>query len=380
MHWNTSKASALALVCAVLCAPAAAQSALFSEVHTIAAANQAAPVEHTFAVSVAGTYQITLVDLGASLSPSAPLQSVKLAVTSGTALVGTPLLAAGSTTINGTPGNYVIHVVGTPGSVPGSGPIGIQVTNTADNSVLASFSDVIAVPPQALPGSEAVLNDSFSAPSDTYTVSLTDLQLPQGQNLAALTLLLIPQGGTTPLAILPDPSNNAMSKSVVLTSGVTYRIFAVGQSSSTSTGGLFSAVVTAPGAATPAYARTLAVGGTTLVGSPAVKAQSYTLRLTDLATPAALSQVQAMLVLNGTPVLTLTAGGAQNLTAVAATYEAYAFAAPTSAAGAGSYALSLLPQAGAAALDVARAVTAPGGPLSAYSFDATLPSAGTYSL
>jgi hypothetical protein len=111
-----------------------------------------------------------------------------------------------------------------------------------------------------------------------------------------------------------------------------------------------------------------------------VKAQSYTFRLTDLATPAALSQVQAMLVLNGTPVQTLTAGGAQNLTAVAATYEAYAFAAPTSAAGAGSYALSLLPQAGAAALDVARAVTAPGGTLSAYSFDATLPSAGTYTL
>src|SRR5262249_11364386 len=80
----------------------------------------------------------------------------------GSALVGTPLLSAGSATVNAAPGDYVIHVVGTPGNVPGSGTIGIQVTNTANNSVLAAFADTLALPNQALPSSEAVLDDTFS--------------------------------------------------------------------------------------------------------------------------------------------------------------------------------------------------------------------------
>jgi hypothetical protein len=337
-------------------------------------------VEETFAVSTAGNYQITLTDLGGLLTPSAPLSSVKLAVTRDAVVVGTPLLAAGSTTISATPGNYVIHVVGSPGSVPGSGPIGLTVTN-ATNDIIASFSDTLALPPQALPSSEAVLDDSFSAPGGSYTVSLADLQLPQGQSLATLTLLLIAQGGATPVAILPDPTTNALTATVTLTSGVTYRVFAVGQAGANATGGLFSAIVAPSGGGAPVYARTRPIGGTLKAASPALSAGNYTFKLSDLGSPAPLSQVQAMVVLNGVPIATLPASGTKDFVAVGATYDVFSFATPATATGAGSYALSVAPQAGGdAALDIARAVTTPGGALSAYSFDATLSSAGSYTL
>ncbi|HKD54543.1 MAG TPA: hypothetical protein VKB72_10030 [Steroidobacteraceae bacterium] len=338
-------------------------------------------MEETFAVSTAGNYQITLTDLGAALTPSAPLSSVKLAVTSGATLVGTPLLAAGSTTISATPGSYVIHVIGSPGSVPGSGPIGIAVSNTASNDVVASFSDTLAPPPQALSNSVAVLDDTFTATGGSYTVSLADLQLPQGQSLTTLTLLLIAQGDTSPLAILPDPTTHALTATVTLSSGVTYSVFAIGQAGANATGGLFSAIVAPAGGGAPVYARTRAIGGTLNVGSPALSAGNYTFNLNDLSSPAALSQVQAMVVLNGVPAATLPGAGTQNFAAVGATYDVFAFATPATATGAGSYALAVLPQpGGAAALDVARAVATPGGALSAYSFDATLSAAGTYTL
>jgi hypothetical protein len=381
----STKAGALvaALTSVVLCGPALAQSVVFSDVHTVAAPTQAVPVEHSFTVASAGNYQITLVDLGAQLTPPAPLTTVKLAVTTGSTIVGTPLLMAGSTTVSANPGDYVIHVVGTPGSVPGSGPIGIQVNNTADNSVLASFSDILAVPQQALPSSEGVTTGVLSVPSSgTYSVTLTDLQLPQ--KLSVLTLLLIQQGGASPLLILSN--SGSLSGSVALTTGLTYNVFAVGQTSSTTTGGLFSAVVAPSGGSAPVYARTVAVGGTVHVGSPSLAAGNYTLKLTDLSTPAALSQLQGALVLNGTPVATLAAAGTQNFgPAAAGTYDAFAFAAPSSAPApavdAGSFALDVLPQAGGTpAFDAALAVATPGGNLFAYDFDASLSSAAAYSL
>ena len=377
----------LAQACALLCGPAFSQSVVFSDVHTLAAATQAVPVEETFSVSAAGTYQITLTDLGAQLTPSAPLATVKLAVTGGTAIVGTPLLMPGSTTINATPGNYIIHVVGTQGNVPGSGPIGIQVTNTATNAVLASFSDTLAVAPQPLPSSEAVLSDTLPPANGSYTVSIADLQLPQ--SLTLMTLLLIQQGGATPLAILPDPTNNgALSKTVTLNSGMTYNIFAIGQTSSTATGGLFSTVVIPQGGGAPLYARTIAVGGTTHVGSPVLAAGNYTLKLSDFGTPTALTQLEGEVVMNGSPVATLAAAGSQNFAVAASaagTYDAFAFAAPSSAAAptvdAGSYGLDVLPQGGGtAALDAARAVAVPGSSVAAYSFGTSLQSPGNYTL
>src|ERR1700730_11648876 len=109
------------------CTNPPAQSSLLNEVHTIADPSQGVPVECSFDVSVAGTYQVTLNDLGMNVETTpavpAPLASVKLGVTSGTTVVGTVLTAPGNMQFNATVGTYVIRVVGVPGTDPGSGPI-----------------------------------------------------------------------------------------------------------------------------------------------------------------------------------------------------------------------------------------------------------------
>ena len=344
------------------------------EVHSIAASTAGVPVECTFSISTAGTYQVTLTDLGADLSPAAPLQSVELAVTNGNALVGAPLAAAGTLTLSSIkPGTYVLHVVGMPGNVPGSGPIGIVVAASGGAQV-ASFQQILQLPSQALPNGEGVLQDSFSITSTgSYTVSLNDLQLPQ--SLSTLTLLLIAQGSATPTLILPT-AGNAYQSTLSLAAG-TYEIFAVGQAANTVNAGLFSAVVAASGAA-PVYGRAVAVGGTMHLGTVPLAAGNYTLHLTDLAFPAALTELGGVLLLSGQPAASLAAAGSQNFAATAGTYDAYGVGtAATAAPGAGSYALQVTPQGSAApAFDVAQGVTASGSALTAYDFATTIATGG----
>lgn len=355
--------------------PAHAQTVL-SEAHTIAAATTAVPVEETFTVTTAGTYTVALSDLGAQLTPPAPLASVKLAVTnSSNALVGTVLVGAGTLTLASLAADtYVLHVVGMPGNTPGSGPIGIQVNSGATQ--IASFQDILALPSQALPNGEAVLDGSFTvASSGNYTVTLTDLALPQ--SLTTLSLLLIAQGGTTPLATL---SAAGTTPPVALTTGVTYDIFAVGAAGAPANAGLFGATVAPSGGGAVVFGRAIPVGSTVRLGSPALAAGSATLTLTDLAYPAALSQLETAVTLTGTAVAQLAAAGQQSFTAVSGTYDVFAYAGAAAAApGAGGYALQLT-QAGGAALSVARAVLAAGSSESVYDFDSTIATAGSYTL
>jgi hypothetical protein len=360
--------------------PAGAQTSLLNEVHTIAAPTTGVPIEETFDVSTAGTYTVTVTDLGASLTPTpAPLASVKLAVTSGDALVGAPLVGAGTLTLDSlAPGTYKLHVVGMPGNTPGSGPIGIQV-NGPGNTSIGAFQDTLALPSGTLPNGEGALDGSFMVSSSgNYTVTLTDFKLPV--SLQTLTLLLIQAGSATPLAILPD--SGSMQATVALTAGVTYDIFAVGQADATANAGLFGAVVAPAGGGAIVFGRAVPVGNTVLVGSPALGGGgNATLTLSDLNYPASLSQLGAVLTLDGQSVVTLSAAGSQAFTAAVGTYDLYAVAAaPTSGAGAGSYAVQVTPASGAALFSVARAVTASGSVLSSYSFDTSIATAGPYTV
>lgn len=361
----------------------------FSEVHTIAAATTAVPQEFTLSISTAGNYTLTLTDLGAALSPTAPLVSVEVAVSSGLALVGAPLVGPGTFTLNSlAAGTYVLHVVGMPGNVPGSGPFGIQVADSS-NTQIATFQGTLALPSQALPNGVAVLDSSFQVPSGTggpctppqtgqcFTVSLNDLQLPQA--LTSVTLLLIAEGGATPVTTLPN--NGSYQATVPLDAGTTYRIFAAGQADSTANAGLYSAVVAPAGGGTPVFGRSVPVGNTMRVGSPAVAAGSGTLTLADLSYPAALTAVGAVATLTGQVLAQLNAPGSQAFTAAAGTYDVFALANPAAAApGAGSYTVELAPATGAPWLSVARGVTGPASTLSAFGFDGTITSGGTYTV
>jgi hypothetical protein len=362
----------------VLAAVAHAQSPLLNEVHTIATPATGVPIEQSVSIPAAGTYQVVLTDLGAASTPSAPLASVAMAVTTGDAIVGTPLVGAGTLPFTATAaGTYTLHIVGMPGAVPGSGPIGIVVSSSPGGATILSQSYNIALPPQAVPSATGVLNNSFSVPSSgNYQVSLNDLMVPQSLG-GTLTLLLIAQGAQTPTLVLPTGSN-ALQATVGLQSGVTYRIFAIGQAGANATAGLYSAIVAPAGGGT-SQSWVVPVGGTTLLSDAAVlSAGTQTLTATDLQFPAALSQLAAALVLNGQVSAQLSAAGATSFTASAGTYQAFGVATAAASPGGGSYAVQVQAQTGAPELNSAQAVVASGGTLNGYSFSTEISTAGTY--
>jgi hypothetical protein len=360
----------------IFCASVHAQTPLLDEVHTVAEATVSAPIEHSFDISVAGTYTLTLVDEGATLTPSAPVTAVALALTSGSTIVGTPLTAAGTLKFTASVGTYVIHVVGTPGTVPGSGLIGIQVAGPSSSTTVASFSDSIAPPATTLPSNEVVIDDSFTvATAGSYTIALTDLQLPQP--LTTLTMIVTQPDGT----IITNPPLAAAGSVGVTLQPDTYLIFAVGESDPTVNAGLYSASVVPTGGGPAIYVKVVPVG-TVVAAAPSTTlaaGTSYTLQLTDLAYPAALTQVAAVLTADGQAAVAPLAAAGQSLPFVAtsATYQPFVLA---STAATGGYALAVAPVTGPPVISAARAVSVPGGPTTAYSFDSTLPTAAAYSL
>lgn len=377
----------------VTCSGAADLPGLLNEVHTIADASQAVPLECSFDVSNPGTYQVTLSDLGtqpatdpAAPPVPAPLAAVKLAVTTGSTLVtSTPamLTAPGSLQFAATAGTYVIRVTGLPGPDAGSGPIGIDVTNLADSSLLAHFSALLGTP-GAIPNTESVIDDSFTVSSDgSYVVTLADLKLPQP--LPTLTLLVTTAGGTLVTnPALTSPGSTA-SATVTLQHGVTYRMLAVGAADSTVNAGLFSATVIPVAGGAPAYSKLVPVGTVDSVATVTLNAGgAYTLALSDLAYPAALTSLGAVIAVNGQVTAQLAAAGtSQPFTAVAGNYQVFAAASAAAATApaiaAGSYALSVAAAGSTPALSIARAVSPLAGSTpSSYSFDGNIASAGSY--
>src|SRR5215813_14076374 len=288
MSWRSG---ALALIAhgalALATAPAAAQQPLLDVVHTVAGPDVPVPAERTFSVNAAGTYHVILTDLGTQLTPPAPLASVEMALTSGNAIVGTPLTAAGTLTFTAAnAGDYTIHVVATlsppaSGSAP-IGAIGINVTD-ANNSLLDTFSDTLAPPSASVPNGAGVLAGSFRVQtSGSYQVSLTDLAFPQA--LSTLTLIIIQEGQPNPVTILPGGANPVMLQASPPppAPAVVYDIFAIGESAASPQAGLYSVSVTPAGGGQAVFTRTTAVGAVGLIASPGLKAQGYTLSLTDL--------------------------------------------------------------------------------------------------
>lgn len=364
---------------------AQSQTPLLTELHTIATPDVPVPVEHSFTIANAGTYNVTLTDLGAQLTPAAPLATVTLAVTQGNTVLaalttglshGTGAISFAATANTA----YTLHIVGSPAAGIGSGTVGEDIT-AADGSSIESYVDALAPPTPSVANNESILNDTFSVASDgDYTVTLSDLQFPVALN--PLVLAVVPTGGAAPVVTLgPAPP---WQKTAHLGAG-TYQIVAIGKTDSSNPaaiGGLFTASVSGSGG-TPYPAKITTVGSVALVGSAALGAGNYTLGLNDLAFPAGLAQVGAVLVRDdGTPMATLGTSGSQPFTVATSgnNYLAFALATAAAAPGAGSYSVSVQqqPASGPPPLSTARAVIAPGGALAAYAFDATMPTAGTY--
>jgi hypothetical protein len=382
-----------------ICLDASAQTALVDEVHTVATAQTGVPVEQDFQVSAAGTYVITLTDLGAQATTSPlPLASLKMALTADDALVGTPIIvegtgaptpATGIGTITFTtpasatyPLSYRIHVIGAPATGYASGPISIQVASQGAGTALETWNDAISLPTQALPSTEALLEETYTvSTAGAYTVALADLALPQ--TLGTVTMILI-ETGTSTAYVLP----NASQQTLTLAAG-TYQIYALGQVSSSATGGLFGVTITAPNGVSGSTGWAEPVGTTVALGNAVLSAGSYTFSANDLKFPAALAQLGAVVVNSGAPV-PLTVGGASATTlgtgqigsfAVTGggTYQVYVAAAPASAApGAGSYSAQIASQGGAVVFSGAQTALASTSTVVAFPLNATVATAGSY--
>lgn len=227
-------------------AAALAQTALVGTTHTVVAPGQPPAVEHNFTAAAAGTYSVTLTDLGSKLPTPAPLAAVAMAVTQGSSIVGIPVTTAGTaiTFTASADTQYTIHVVGIPGTVLGSGPIEEDVTS-GGTSVYSSIDTLSSGSSQ--PSGVGVLDSSFTVGSSgTYTVTMTDQQFPAAvQNP---DLIVIDTTAGTPVAMLSAFGSTQTTQA--LNPGDSYTILAFAQEQSGAPGGLFSVSVTpASGAA-----------------------------------------------------------------------------------------------------------------------------------
>jgi len=369
------------------CGDALAQTPLAMAVHTVTALEQPPAVEHDFTVTSAGSYSVTLTDLGSKLSSPltpAPLASVAMAVTQGASVVGTPVTSAGqpinfTATANTT---FTIHVVGIPGTQVGSGPIEEDVTDSSGKNV---FSSIDTLSPPSQPSSTAAtLEDVLTvASSGSYTVSLTDLAFPTA--LQSAELLLIDNATQSSVLLLSNPGQNT----VALSASDSYQIIAFGVEASGAAGGLFGVAVT-PASGASIYSKLVPVGALTLLQTPVSgKAETSftltgaaTLSLTDLDLPTvALSSAGAAVVdaTAQTLAAAVTGTGAQNIASPSTSdaYEVFAYGIADSTAKWGSYAVSVQQGTSYPFLD-AQAVSTAGSTVQAFSFDTSVSAAGSY--
>ena len=377
-----------------LAPPARAQSLLVNDVNTIATADQAVPVEHSFTVPNPGTFQVTLTDLGQT-GANAPLASVQLGITFGSTLV-TSLAQAGFVQFNAAAaGTYVVRVVGKPGPTVGSGPFGVSITNVSDGSQLAgaSFVSTLALPPSAA-SNVASLNDApVTVPADgTYTLTLTDLQFPQF--LTDTQVALVAQGGGAPLATLAiangQPAASVQQTVSLLASG-SYTIVGFGgmATSAPVNAGLF-AVVLRDSTNAIVYAHVLTVGTVNALGTVSLAGGTYALDFTDLKFPVALAGTAptgAIVLLGDKAEARLTAPGkAPSFADVSGTYAIFSLGAASATPGTGSYEVDLVPTdasgnpTGAPAFSSFQPVATSGSNQSAYGFSAAVTAAGNYQI
>lgn len=393
--WCTVRRLLSAMIMLVAGSNALAQTALVTTTHTVVGQGQPPAVEHGFTITNAGSYSVTLTDLGSKLPTPAPLASVAMAITQGAGIVGTPATAPGTPITFTATANaaYTIHVVGIPGS-PESGPIEEDVTDSGGNRVFSSV-DNLSVGSQQ-PSDIGFVDDSFTVSTGgTYTVSMVDLQFPAAmQTTSPNNPQLILVDGTTQSLLASLTSFGSTQTISALTPGDTYYILAEAQEGSGIPGGLFSVSVT-PSSGPATYSKVVPVGAVTLLQtSVSGSAQSSftlgsgqaTLQLTNLAFPTVpLTSVGAIVVDATTgqtalPAPGVTGTGAQNFTPASSSdsYQVYGYAVADSTAGDGSYAVAV--QQGTAFPFLEAQAVSSSSTIQAFSFDAGIPATGSYTL
>ena len=351
----------------------AQQAALLDEVHTVAAPGAAVPAEFPVSITTAGTYEVVLTDLGA---PTAALASVRMAVTQGATLVGTPLSAPGTLAFSATAStNYVVRVTGAPGAGIGSGLVRVDVRAAGNTTPVNTFVAALA-PPEGEPSADQFVLDTpltVTATGD-YDVTLRDLIFPQA--LPTLLLAVVEEGGPLVTALNISTGNPAAQR-VTLDATRRYHVFSIAVPPSATAGGLYSIDVSSSGGSS-ALNRTVPVGGVALLGSATLATGDHTLKLRDLAFPTALTTAMAAVVKSGVKVVQKLTTGDVGFTAAAGAHEVFAYGVVANSALAGSLVAELVPPGQSAALFSAAHVFAATDGTVAFTYDTNIANAASF--
>jgi hypothetical protein len=372
MGYSSRLTAAVVALCLLVTAPAGA-TALVDSVQLVAnsagAANPIPPAQ-SITITQAGSYTLTLTDLQL---PSA-LAALSVAIANSTTTEAT-LTAAGTRTVTLQAGTYTAQVLAlaAPGAVGGT--FSVQLTPAAGGTPVWQYEDAIGASSPAPSTGQSVLSAQFSVPSaGTYQLTVSDLVFPVA--LSSLQLIILNHCGTTPgcvtAPVAPTPSTGpTFSESLLLAAG-TYDLFVVAAADSTALQGLYSIEIA--GGGTTAYAATVPVGQLP-AASPITLAAgaNVSLRLTDLASPAALSSLQAVAVQGASVLQAMPAAGGYTFAAAAGTVQLYVLG-QAGAGGQGAY--EFYATTGSQVLaDSAQPVLAPGS--YGYAFPTTV-AAGSY--
>ena len=391
-----SRVGALVLLPLLLPAGVAlAQTPLIEEAKTLSSVVD--PVERSFDIpqSGAGTYRITLTDLGARLATPAPLAAVQLVVTRGKDLVkqlnGDQDKTSPVDTIDfdATPGTYTVHVVGTPGTGLGSGPVGVKIASVATSTSVLDFSSVLSPVATTRTDLDTYEIDLDVPADDTYQMTLADLGFPQTGNIDVASAYIFPAGGQSLTACLNVPANAQCpsTKTVALTAGH-YQFVAGGALGSGKDGGVVSVYIKSTTTGAVLHSRTIPLGAVKRISDTSFQLDTgpYTLSLKDLAFPAALLK-GSVLVTRAAQVTAVadlvTTDKAFTVDADDTAYDVFTYSKADNTAtgpGAGTFDVEIKPASGASALSYINAMGDPSGSPTAYLFPVDITAAGTYRL
>jgi hypothetical protein len=338
MQW--ARSLVLLALCCTSAATYAQQTPLFEEIRTVSSV--VTPVESApFNVTTAGLHDITLVDLGALFSPTAPVTSIQLAVMRGATVV-TTLNAAGTTQVTLPVGTYVLRVAGQPGPNAGSGLFSVAVQAVAGTTPLASFTETLSALATPVPSNVRLIQDSVTLPVGNYVTELVDLAFPQALDNASI----IVTSGAAVSALVNLPATLADQAAFTVGSGGAFSIYALGDSPLATNAGLFMIRIRDTTNNTVVFSRLLPVGRVAALGStPILAVGQYDLVTADLAFPAALTQSGALVArsTNNSPeVARLAAAGTYSFNPpVPGIYDVFGLAVPGTTPGGGALAVEI---------------------------------------
>ena len=340
---------------------------LLDETGTVASPSAPSAVVRGVEIFTAGTYELTLTDFAVP----AALSGARAALLRDGVIVKQvefDATASSITNVDATPGNYVLTIVGAPGAA-GVGTVGARLRHGTDTPLL-ELTDTISLPNPPPPANQRTLNATIAiTAAGSYRVAASDVGFPNA--LARLRVTIVPEGGA-PVATF-EGSGSALFDALP----GNYRLFVIADADPAAGAGVFYAEVRRDGASLPIYFTTLTAGAVTQLGGALLPAGLHTLAVTDLALPAALTQLKLALVSNGQLAARLDAPGQIDFTAVAGGYDLFAVATPATGA-AGSFAADLH-RDGTAVLNFVNTAS-DGASSGASTLSGTVAAAGTYRL